>query len=81
MIPADWQVLSQNGSTGQYVHKYINLPNGQTQYYGFAIRGSLTSQPKWIVTFFEYDVSGAINSETTSPVNSIFDNYASLAYA
>lgn len=50
-------------------------------YIGFAVSGSLTSEPKWIICKFIYDASSNVTQIDVAPENSIWDNRTSLTYS
>lgn len=61
--------------------KYDEDGAGRLVYIGFAPKSVTTAQALWWISKITYFDSGNPSSETTAPVNSIWDNRASLTYS
>lgn len=81
----EFNLLTQYRLPGQSAPKPIirrisyNL-SGSAEYIAYAVRGSATSAAAWTIENLNYDGSGNYTHSLYSPVNSIWDNRASLSY-
>ena len=61
----------------EYPKRYLIASDGTYTYVGRSEKGALESLPCWFITRIE-EATGSI---TTSPKNSIWNNYATLIYS
>lgn len=78
----DFFLQTNNAGLGPFQIAYDeDGASGNLVYVGFAPKGVPTSQALWWIVKVTYFASGNPSSEKTAPVNSIWDNRASLTYS
>lgn len=77
----DFFLQTNSAGLGPFQILYDEDGDGRLIYVGFAPKNVTTAQALWWIVKITYFSSGNPSSEKTAPVNSIWDNRASLTYA
>lgn len=78
MNVVDLMTLRKLGNNQVYYKEIVDEASAAVTYTGFAPQGTATSSALW--TIFRVTISGTVTTIEMAPINSIWDNRASLTY-